>query len=127
MVVNGSNVIEIEQSKAFNIEVLCQTVDGEVTNGKYCNEKPLNHQYNLEHILYVLNLTLQVFLDDGRLLQITAGVKVSSNRRTSIDGKQFEQDIIFTPLYVMALLPLLFICNRSHLGSHQAVIYPHDW
>ena len=37
--------------------------------------------------------------DDGRLLQISAGVKVSS-KRLSTDGKPSEHDIFSTPLYV---------------------------
>ena len=35
LAMNGSNVIEIEQGKDFNIEVCCQTVDGDVTSGKH--------------------------------------------------------------------------------------------
>ena len=34
LAVNGSNVIEIEQGKAFNIELCCQTVDGDLTPGE---------------------------------------------------------------------------------------------
>ncbi|XP_028393822.1 MORN repeat-containing protein 1-like [Dendronephthya gigantea] len=63
---NGSNVIEIDQDKPFGIEIFCQTVDGEVAN------------------------------DDGRLLQISAGVKVS-NKRFSTDGKPSEHEIFSTP------------------------------
>ena len=34
LAVNGSNAIEIEQGKAFNIELCCQTVDGDLTPGE---------------------------------------------------------------------------------------------
>lgn len=35
LAMNGSNVIEIEQGIPFNIELCCQTVDGDVTSGKH--------------------------------------------------------------------------------------------
>ena len=37
------------------------------------------------------------FLEDGRLLQVTAGVKVGSNRK-SAGGTENELDTILTPL-----------------------------
>ena len=53
-----------------------------------------------EVIFFVVSLTVGYsFLDDGRLLQITAGIKLSSKRFSS-DVKQNDQDIISTPLYV---------------------------
>ena len=53
-----------------------------------------------EVIFFVVSLTVGYsFLDDGRLLQITAGIKLSS-KRSSSDVKQNDQDIISTPLYV---------------------------
>ena len=34
LAIRGPSVIEIEQGSSFSIEVECQTVDGEVTQGK---------------------------------------------------------------------------------------------
>ena len=55
------------------------------------------------------------FLDDGRLLQITAGIKVSS-KHVLTDGKQNEQEIISTPLYVPS------ISIFSHCFSLQFIV-----
>lgn len=37
------------------------------------------------------------FLEEGRLLQVTAGIKVGS-RRKSVDGTENGMDTIITPL-----------------------------
>lgn len=37
------------------------------------------------------------FLEEGRLLQVTAGIKVGSHRK-AVDGIEYELDTIITPL-----------------------------
>ncbi|XP_046851572.1 MORN repeat-containing protein 1-like isoform X2 [Xenia sp. Carnegie-2017] len=59
-----SNVIEIEQGQCFDLDVICQTVDGKAVN------------------------------DEGRLLQVTAGVKILNKRS---EGKFSDEEIITTP------------------------------
>ena len=114
---NGSNVIEIEQGKPFNIELCCQTVDGEITNGEHFNLMSNWHQKQPSVMLSSLQHGLIIILDNGRLLQITAGIKVSN--RHSTEGKQNELDSIYTPLYVMFISIFITI----HHGQTNIQVY----
>lgn len=96
-----SNVIEIEQGKCFDLDIVCQTVDGKAVNGMhFCNEH-WEKIVNFLHLLYTYEN-----LDEGRLLQVTAGVKISNKRS---EGKFSDEEIITTPLYVLLVCLCIFI------------------